>query len=268
MLDTYSGATRVIFIVGDPIAQVKSPAGLTRALHEHGADAVVVPAHVAPADLADFIRTALRMRNVDGIVVTVPHKFDAARACTALTPRARSIGAVNVMRRDANGGWFGDMCDGVGYVDGLRHHGCDPAGRRALLVGAGGAGSAIAHALVDAGVAALSLHESDAPRRQALARKLQAYGGVAPAIGSADPAGFDLVINATPMGMHKSDPLPVDVKRLSPDCFVGDVVTVPAEPPLILAARAKGCATMTGTAMFVAVRERMVGFFLGGATGV
>lgn len=262
MLDSYSGATRVIFIVGDPIAQVKSPAGVTRMLRERGADAVVVPAHVAPADLADFMRTTQRMRNVDGLIVTVPHKFAVADLCASVSARSRSIGAVNVMRRDASGGWFGDMCDGEGYVAGLRQAGCDPKGRKALLVGAGGAGSAIAHALVDAGVAALDLHEADVPRREALAAELRAYGAVAPGVGSSDPSGYDLVINATPMGMRPEDPLPVQVGKLAPGTFVGDVVTKPAVPPLIETARARGLATMTGTGMFEAVCERMVAFYL------
>jgi shikimate dehydrogenase len=262
MLDTFSGATRVIYIVGDPIAQVKSPAGVTTMLRERGADAIVVPAHVAPADLVRWIEATMLMRNVDGIIVTVPHKFAALALCQRTTPQAASIGAVNVMRLDASGGWFGDMGDGTGYVAGLRKAGCEPKGKRALLVGAGGAGSAIAHALVDAGVVSLALHEADATRRDDLVRKLVAYGTLQPAIGSSDPSGFDLVINATPMGMKPGDPLPVQVDKLAPGAFVGDVVTAPAVPPLIEAARARGCATMTGTGMFEAVRDRIVDFYL------
>lgn len=261
MLDTYSGATRVIYIVGDPIAQVKSPSQVTAALRAGGLDAVVVPAHVAPADLADWARVTTRMHNCDGIIVTVPHKFTALALCDELTPRARSIGAVNVMRRSA-GGWLGDMCDGEGYVAGLRRAGCEPRGRRVLLVGAGGAGSAIAHALVDAGIASLAMHEADVARRGALIDKLARYGSVHATVGSADPGDVDLAINATPMGMRPGDPLPVDVQRLVPGTFVGDVVTVPAVTPLVEAARARGCGTMTGIGMFEAVRDRIVDFYL------
>jgi shikimate dehydrogenase len=261
-LDGYSGATRVIFIVGDPIAQVRSPQGVTESLRARGADAIVVPAQVTAADLGTFFALAERMSNVDGLLVTVPHKFDAALVCAQLTPRARSIGAVNVVRRSADGRWHGDMCDGEGYVAGLRHAGCEPRGQRALLVGAGGAGSAIAHALVDAGVAALALHDTDAARRETLAAKLRAYGPVTPIAGSTDPSGFDLVVNASPMGMRAGDPLPLQVERLAPTTFVGCVVTVPAVPPLIEAARARGCATMTGAGMFDAVRERIIAFYL------
>jgi shikimate dehydrogenase len=261
-LDSYSGATRVIFIVGDPIAQVKSPHGVTESLRERRADVIVVPAHVKPADIDAFFALTERMPNVDGIIVTVPHKFDAARLCAHVSPRARSIGAANVVRRGDDGRWQADMCDGEGYVAGLRKAGCEPKGKRALLVGAGGAGSAIAHALVDAGVSALALHEADVARREALAAKLRAYGSVAPSVGSTDPSGFDLVINATPMGMKTSDPLPVDTRKLGKNTFVGDVVTMPPVPPLIEAARALGCSTMTGAGMFEAVCDRMVNFYL------
>jgi shikimate dehydrogenase len=260
-LDDYSGATRVVFIVGDPIAQVKSPYGVTEAMRARGAEVIVVPAHVKPADLHAFFALTQRMPNVDGIIVTVPHKFEAARLSSHATARARSIGAANVVRRAADGTWEGDMCDGEGYVAGLRKAGCEPRGKRVLLVGAGGAGSAIAHALVDAGVASLALHDADTARREALAAKLRAYGPLVPTVGSTDPTGFDLAINATPMGMQPGDPLPLQVDKLAATTFVGDVVTMPPVPPLIEAARARGCATMTGAGMFEAVRDRIVDFY-------
>lgn len=261
-LSNYSGATRVIYVVGDPISQVKSPFGVTGLLRQRGSDSIVVPAHVVAADLASWLAAMQTMRNCDGIIVTVPHKFAALRSCRRATAAAQSIGAVNVMRRDADGDWHGDMCDGTGYVAGLRQSGCEPHGLRALLVGAGGAGSAIAHALIDAGVASLALHDADAHRREDLVRKLRAYGSVAPTAGSDSPDGFDLVINATPMGMRAGDPLPIRVDLLAPSTFVGDVVTVPAVPPLIERARAVGCRTMIGATMFEAVRNRMVDFLL------
>ncbi|HEY2254208.1 MAG TPA: shikimate dehydrogenase [Variovorax sp.] len=262
MLDSYSGATRLIFIAGDPIAQVKAPQFLTRALQARAADRIVVPAHVHPVDLARFMDMVARMPNVDGVIATVPHKFAMAGLCHALSARAASIGAVNAVRRDAAGRWFGDMCDGEGYVAGLRRAGCEPAGRRVLLVGAGGAGSAIAHALVDAGVASLALHDTDSARRETLAAKLRAYGAAQVDIGSSDPTGCALVINASPMGMAAGDPLPVDLAGLVPSTFVGDVVTEPAIPPLIELARQRGCATLTGMGMFEAVRDCLLDFYL------
>ncbi len=269
-LDRYSGATRVIAIVGDPIAQVKSPSGVTALMRQRGADAVCVPAHVAPQDLAGWCAAMRLQRNVDGIIVTVPHKFAALALCDALTPRARSIGAVNILRRHGpTGGWFGDMCDGDGHVAGMQAAGAVLAGRRALLIGAGGAGSAIAHALVDAGVTTLTLHDADAARRDALVERLRRYAarqGAACEVGMGppDPSGHDLVAHATPMGMRPDDPLPLDVSRLAASTFVSDVVTQPALTPLIAAARERGCATLTGIGMFEAVRDRIVDFYLPG----
>jgi len=260
-LNAYSGATRVLFIVGDPIAQVQSPAGMTRSLQALRRNAVVVPAHVAPVDLAQWLSAVGHMRNVDGVIATVPHKISMVAHCASLTPRAQSIGAVNVLRRTADG-WHGDMVDGVGYVAGLQQLGCNLQGKRALLIGAGGAGSAIAHALADAAVAQLAVHDSDSVRRTVLLEKLHRYGCTVAQAGNDDPAGFEVVINATPMGMQAGDALPVQVERLLASTFVGDVITAPPVSPLLQAARAKGCPTMTGLDMFAAVCERMVDFYL------
>ena len=255
-----SGATRVHFIVGDPIAQVKSPHGVSQAFRARGMDAIVMPAHVTPADLADWVRGTSLARNVDGIIATVPHKFACTALCGSLSERAAFLGAVNTMRRNADGTWHGDMFDGLAFVEALRAQGCEPAGQRALLVGAGGAGTAIAHALVLAGVASLAIHDGDATRRDALVARLAAPGHGPVTAGSADPSGFDLVLNATPAGMRDGDALPVDVDKLAATAFVGCVVTEPAITPLIAAARARGLGTSTGTDMFAKVRDLIVDF--------
>jgi shikimate dehydrogenase len=270
MLEGYSGATRVVFIVGDPIAQVKSPAGVTALMRARGRDAICVPVHVRAGDLAEFVRLAGRLPNVDGILVTVPHKLAVLPLAATLAPRARSIGAVNMLRKAGTGGWHGDMCDGEAFVAALRRAGAPLAGQRALLVGAGGAGAAIAHALVDAGVAELAVHDADTARRDALLQRLRSYGqergragGAVPVrAGSDDPAGFDVACNATPMGMRDGDPLPLRVDRLAPGAVVGDVVTVPAVPPLVALARARGLAASTGNDMFEQVKLLIVDFLL------
>jgi len=256
------GSTRVYFIVGDPIAQVKSPAGVTRALQDRGRSAFVMPAHVAPADLPRWLAGISLARNVDGLIVTVPHKFACFGLCSASTDRAAFLRAVNVMRRRKDGSWFGDMFDGLGFVQAMRDLGCNPAGKKALLVGAGGAGTAIAHALVLADVDELSIHDQDDSRRSALAQRLTGMGRCAVTPGSRDPGGYDIVLNATPAGMKAGDALPLDAARLVPTMFVGCVITAPEITPLIAAARAKGCATMTGTHMFERVRDLMTDFLL------
>jgi len=257
-----SGATRVHFIVGDPIAQVKSPAGVTVALQALGHDAVVLPAHVVPADLANWAAGVSLARNVDGLIVTVPHKFACFALCASTTERAAFLGNVNVLRRTAKGQWHGDMCDGLGFVQALQDKGCDPQGQACLLVGAGGAGSAIAHALVMAGAQRLAVHDEDVTRRAALLQRLASLGRCVVEAGSADPAGYDVVVNATPVGMKAGDPLPLRAEHLQPHQFVGCVITAPAVTPLIAAARANGCATLTGADMFAKVCELMVDFLV------
>jgi len=254
-----SGATRVYFIVGDPIAQVRSPSGVTAALRAAGRDALVVPAHVAPADLPAFFAGIAPMRNVDGVIITVPHKFSAASYCATLAEEAAFLGAVNTLRRNADGGWHGGMFDGTGFVAA-----CELQGKRALLVGAGGAGSAIGHALVQRGVGSLDVRDNDVERTSSLTGRLNALdrGEARGVAAEPDLSKYDVVVNASPLGMRAGDPLPVDVARLPATTFVGDVVTKPPLTPLIEAARARGCPTVTGTQMFERVCDRMVEFLL------
>ena len=259
---TLSGSTRVHFIVGDPIAQVKSPAGMTEAYQQRGHDAMVMPAHVAPADLSAWLAGVSLAKNVDAIIVTVPHKFACFELCATASARATFVRSANTMRRNADGSWHGDMFDGLGFVSALRDKGCALEGRSALLVGAGGAGSAIAHALVMAGVSRLAIHDEDEARRSALVDRLAGLGRCPVQHGSADPSGFEIVLNATPVGMKAGDPYPLQADKITAAMFVGCVITAPAITPLIAAARAKGCGTVTGADMFGRVRDLMVDFLL------
>ena len=257
-----TGETKLHFIVGDPIAQVKSPAGITRMFAERGHDGIVVPVQVGVGDLGDFLSVADRLKNLESIVVTVPHKFACRKHCATTTERADFLGVVNNMRRNPDGTWHGDMLDGVGFVAGVRAKEFEPNGCRALLVGAGGAGSAMALSLIDAGVSELAIHDADAVRRDSLINRLTTVSKVPVIIGSADPTGFDFVANATPAGMQPGDASPIDVNKLSSSTFVGCVITVPAVSPLIDAARRVGCGTSTGTDMFQASLSMMVDFLL------
>jgi shikimate dehydrogenase len=260
MLPGLSGATRVHLIVGDPVAQTKSPAGLTREFSARGIDAVCIPMQVAPADIDAFLAVARRVHNIDGIVVTVPHKLAATRHCDVLSERSRALAAVNAMRREADGRWSGEMTDGVALVAALRAAGCEPRGRRALVVGAGGAGSAVVLALAEAG-ARVAVHDIDAARRDDLVRRL---AGWKIAVGSVDPAGCDLVVNATPLGMASGDPLPVEAARIAPGAVVADLVTKPAVTPLLNAARERGAQIVTGEDMFAPQAGILADFLLSG----
>jgi shikimate dehydrogenase len=270
MLKRLDGATRVHFIVGDPIAQVKSPAGVSLAFSEHGQNAMVMPAHVAPADLAAWLSGVSLAKNVDGIIVTVPHKFTCFDLCATTSDRATFLKTVNTMRRNPDGTWHGDMFDGMGFCAAMQDKGCKMEGKRALLIGAGGAGSAIAYSLVMAGLGELAIHDEDAVRRTTLVDRLAGLNRckVTHAINHdatrsvANPTGFDIALNATPMGMKVGDPYPLDVSKITSDMFVGCVITAPAVSPLVQAARDKGCSTMTGADMFGRVRDLMVEFLL------
>lgn len=259
---TLSGETFVVPIVGDPIAQVKAPDGITRLFAERHRNAVVIPLQIASDDLDNLVRSLAPSASVGGIIATVPHKFGLAAQCATLTDRARFLGSVNVARRNPDGSWHGDQVDGAAYVAAILASGGDPAGRRVLQVGAGGAGSAVALALLEAGAAELALHDADPVRRDGLISRLRSRFGDRVVVGSGDPTGFDIVAHATPMGMRADDPYPVDVQGLKPDTFVADVVTKPAVPALIRAARDLGCGTSTGADMFAAVAVLIVDFLL------
>jgi len=263
-MTTITGATRLNVIVGDPVAQVKSPAGMTAAFAACGHDGVVVPVRVSAADLGDFLRVADRLPNLDGIIVTVPHKFACRKHCASVTERGAFLNAVNLLRRRLDGRWHGETVDGLGFLAAVKAQGYDPSGKRALLIGAGGAGSAIALALVEAGVRELAIHDGDTARRDDLISRLSARGPAPITTGSPDPTGFDLVANASPAGMREGDPLPVEVDKLSLETFVGCVITVPAVSPLIGAARERGCRTSTGNEMYRALQTAMVEFLLAG----
>jgi shikimate dehydrogenase len=257
-----TGATRLNVIIGDPIAQVKSPGGMTRGLLARGCESIVVPVQVAPDDLADFLSIAKRLKNLDAIIVTVPHKFACYKHCATATGRSDFLGAVNIMRRGPNGRWHGDSMDGIGFVGAVRGKGYEPKGKRALLVGAGGAGSAIALALVDAGVRELAIHDTDMARRDNLIARLKSKTRCSVIVGTSDPSGFDLVGNASQAGMNPGDPLPIDLSKLAPLTFVGCVITAPAVSPVVEAARKIGCPTSTGTEMYQAEQGPMIDFLL------
>src|SRR2546421_1037496 len=131
-----NGATRIHVTTADQIAQVKSPAGVTADFQARGADAIMIPLQVKPADIEDFFKLARKLPNLDGIIITVPHKPVAFRHCDTTSDRSRVLEVTNVMRRGADNRWSGDMTDGGGFVDALKRNGYYPKGKRALQIGA------------------------------------------------------------------------------------------------------------------------------------
>src|ERR1700755_3466629 len=192
MLRSLSGATRIHVTIGDPIAQVKSPAGITAGFEKRGHDAIMIPLQVKPADIQDFFRLAKKLPNLDGIVITVPHKPIAFGHCDVTTERAKVLEVCNVMYRRADGRWSGDMTDGGGFIAAIRRNGFDPKGKRALQIGAGGAGSAIALALTMEG-ASVTLADLDTAKRDALIARLDRHGHKIAATDKPDVSGFDII---------------------------------------------------------------------------
>jgi shikimate dehydrogenase len=262
MPDLLSGATRLFPIIGDPIKYVESPRRLTHSFADRGYDGICVPMQV-PADDLDVVMAGLTASlNVDGILVTMPHKFTAFTQCATSSERAKMLGVVSVIRRNPDGTWHGDMLDGLAFVKAQKDHGARPEGARALLVGAGGAGSAIAIELLKAGVRELVIHDADESRVATLLGLLSDLGPGRVSAGPPDPVGCDLVCNASPMGMEVDDPLPVDAARLRSSMFVGDVVAGHGITPFLQAAQVAGCKTANGDHMVEAAQDLMVEFML------
>jgi shikimate dehydrogenase len=257
-----SGATRLYAILGDPVAQVGSPAVFNAAFRRLGAPAVLVPMHVTAERLPDLVTGLRAIRNLDGVIATVPHKIAVAGFLDRVEANGRRVGAVNAVRVEPDGRWVGDNFDGVGCVRGLRKAGHELAGRSALIVGAGGAGSAVAHAFADAGVSRMRVCDLDEERRERLAESLRTHhAGLGVEAGAPEPESFDLVANCTPLGMREDDPLPIDPARIRKGALVVDVVLKTPASRLLREAQRRGCPTQAGRAMLDGQVEAILQFF-------
>jgi shikimate dehydrogenase len=182
--------------------------------------------------------------------VTMPHKVTTIDLVDELTPTARVAGAANAVLLREDGSLVGDQFDGTGFVRGVLRKGFDLEGKRALVVGNGGVGSPIAASLAAAGVAAMGLFDPNSAASESLGeRLLAAYPTLEIVTGSKDPEGYDIVVNATPLGMKDDDPLPMDVERIAPTTFVGEVVMKQEVTPFLQAALDKGCPVQVGKDM-------------------
>lgn len=244
------GTTRLIGHLGYPTESFKAPMIYNPYFQREGIDAVVVPMGCRSEDYPDFLKLFFRLSNAHGALVTMPHKVTTTSLVDRLSPTAAIAGACNAVRLEADGRLSGDMFDGEGFVRGVLRKGHKLGGARALVVGAGGVGSAIAASLAKASVAELGLFDRHASAAEELGQRLIAhYPALRVVTGSNDPDGFDIVVNATPLGMKPGDPLPVDISRVPASAFVGEVVMAQEITPFLAAARARGCAVQVGTDM-------------------
>ncbi|MBS7699616.1 MULTISPECIES: shikimate dehydrogenase [unclassified Chelatococcus] len=245
-----TGRTRILGILADPIYHVKTPQVMNTLLARHNVDAVLVPFHVAPGQLRTLLDGLRTMQNFGGFIATVPHKPAMLELCDETTPEARYIGAVNCVRREADGRMVGAMLDGIGFVEALRTSGVEPKGLRAYLAGAGGAASAIAFALAEAGVRELTIANRTRDKAEALAGRVRGIYPTLPVSTDADQvAAQDIIVNGTSLGMRPDDPLPLDVAQIEPRQFVAEVIMDPEMTPLLKAAEARGCRIQRGLPM-------------------
>ncbi len=245
-----NGNTQLIAHIGSPTHTFTSPMIYNPYFEEAGINTVVVPMGCKPEDFTVFLKAVFSLTNICGALITMPHKVAVVSLLDEVTPTVRVAGACNAVKKLADGRLVGDMFDGAGFVRGVQRKGFDLTGKRVLVVGTGGVGSAIAASLAGAGIAAISLFDVNTTGCEALAQRLKDnYPAIVVQTGSNDPAGYDLVVNATPMGMNEGDPLPMNVSRLSPDTFVGEVVMRHETTAFLAAAQARGCRTQVGSDM-------------------
>ncbi len=245
-----NGNTEIIAHIGYPTHTFKSPMIYNPYFESIGVNAVVVPMGCKPEAYPELLRSVFNLTNIRGALITMPHKVTTVGLLDEVTPTVKVAGACNAVKRTEDGRLVGDMFDGEGFVRGIRRKGLELQGARVLVVGSGGVGCAIAASLAGAGIAAISLYDVNTASAEALGQRLKGqYPAIDVRTGSNDPAGFDLVVNATPMGMNEGDPLPLDVSRLAPSTFVGEVVMKTEMTAFLTAAQARGCRVQVGSDM-------------------
>ena len=262
-----SGKTTLIAHVGYPTESFKAPLIYNPWFDSKGIDAVVVPMGVRTEDYPEFFGKLVRLSNIRGALVTMPHKVTTVGLLDEASTAVKVAGSCNAVLVRDDGKIVGDMFDGAGFARGVKRKGFDVRGRSCLISGTGGVGSAIAASLAADGVARMALFDMNAQSADGLAQRLrQYYPAMQVTTGSNDPAGLDLIVNATPLGMKPGDPLPFDVSRITKDTFVGEVVMKQEITPLLEAARRIGCRTQVGTDMLFEQIPAYLEFFGFGTT--
>jgi len=245
-----SGKSTIIAHMGWPTHSFKSSLIYNPWFDTHGIDACVVPMGLLP----DYFDTAfagiMAMSNVCGALITMPYKVRVLPLLADVSRAVQASGACNAVRKRADGTLQGHQVDGEGFVRAALAKGQRLQGARVLMSGCGGVGCGIAAALAEAGVAQLALFDAQEANAKALAGRLRTYyPQVTVTLGACDPDGFDVVVNATPLGMNAGDALPFDMARIAPCTFVADVVMKAEYTPFLRAALDKGCRVQVGTDM-------------------
>ncbi len=257
-----SGKTTLIAHIGYPTEAFKAPLIYNPWFEKHGIDAMVVPMGVKAEDYTLSLRQIFKFSNIHGALVTMPHKVTTIGLADEVSITAKIAGAANALLKRADGTLLADQFDGAGFARGVARKGFKTRGSRILVIGTGGVGSPIAASLAADGAASISLFDVNAASAEGLASRLKTYyPEMEVRLASNDPEGFDLVVNATPLGMNPGDPLPFDVTRLAPSTFVGEVVMKQEITPMLKAAIARGCKVQVGTDMLFEMIPAYLEFF-------
>ena len=258
-----SGKTRFYGMFGDPVEHLRAPTALNELMNSRGVDAVMLPLHVAPEHLTEAIAGIRLIRNFSGFMVSIPHKSAAAELCDEILPNARACGVVNAVRIDQDGRLIGESFDGVGMVRSIEMQRVLNSDTRVLLVGAGGVGRSIAVAIALAGVGYLAIANRTRSKADELAGTVRraAPDCVVKSDSSFDPEGFDIVVNATSLGLNGQGPMPVEVSRMSKPALVAEVVMVPEITPMLHFAQERGLAVVRGSEMMTNQVEIWADFF-------
>ena len=253
-----SGKTRICGLIGDPVEHSMSPAMQNAAFRELGLDYIYVPFRVKSTELGQAI-AGMRALNIRGLNVTVPHKVAVVQFLDKLDPLAEKIGAVNTIVND-DGVLTGYNTDATGFLQALLEREIEPAGKRAVILGAGGAARAIAFILAERGATLLILNRAlELDWAEELAQRLSATfnkkvkalelnrENLMPALDKAD-----ILVNATSVGMSpKADETPLPAGLLRPGLIVYDIVYNPVKTRLLREAEAVGASTISGVDMLV-----------------
>ena len=233
-------------VIGSPIRHSLSPVLHNAAFRALDLDWVFLAFEVQEGEAAAAVEGA-RALGIEGLSVTMPHKADVIAAIDKLSPTAEKLGAVNTITRQGSV-LLGESTDGAGFLDALRQdEGFDPAGRRCVVFGAGGAGRAVTLALAEAGAAEIVIVNRSTDR----ALDAVALAGGVGRVGEAAEAGdADLVVNATSVGMGDGA-TPIDPATLGSGQLVVDLVYHPAVTPLVAGARAQGATAVNGLGMLI-----------------
>jgi len=261
-VDYVNGRTRVFGIVGDPIEQVRSPEMFGAEFERRGANALMIPVHVPAGEFDAILPSLLRIANLDGLVFTIPFKARAMALADEIGPNAVVCGALNALARRPQGGWRAEIFDGIGCVEAFRRRGHSFKGKSAMLIGTGGAGTAIAIAIAHEAPRRLRLFDVDTARLEALAERVARVGaGIAVEVGPPRVEDMDYLLNASPVGMLSDPRLPVAVARLPAELVVFDAIVKPERTPLLTLAEQCGCKTVYGREMMRGQISRMVDYF-------